>query len=319
MDNRLIETVDVEQHNAPLFIEANTLPVELQELERDHIIPVFVKDNEPLISHADFVNATGEVVCNLFQHEMRSLPQIRVSHPIKGRIPHAKDKPAKELEEWEKTLYYERMMFFFEIPSIMETIEGNQLSLCVGGVKSFSCDNLYNRKGADEHFTVFIGFQNRVCTNLCVWTDGLKLKFKVRNTTQLMQEIHQLIVQYRSENQLQLLRKLPEYVLTEHQFATLIGRCKLYQYLPIIQKKEIPTLSFGDAQISTIARDYYQDHHFSGGRDGTISLWNVYNLFTGANKSSYIDSFLSRSVNATELIQELAHNVENQTTSWFLN
>ena len=319
MDNQLIELLDVEQHTVPSFIEANTLPVQLREIEQNHIIPVFVKDNEPLISHSDFINATGEVVSNLFQHEMISLPQVRVSHPIKGRIPDAKDKPAKELQEWEKTLYYERMMFLFEIPTIMETIEGNHLSLSVGGVKSFSTDNLYNRKGSDEHFTLFIGFQNRVCTNLCVWTDGLKVKVKVKNSTQLMQEIHQLIVQFQMERQVELLRRLPQYELTEHQFATLIGRCKLYQYLSVVQKKEIQPLAFGDSQISTIARDYYHDQNFCGKSNGSISLWSVYNLFTGANKSSYIDSFLTRSANASEFVQELSYAVENQSTSWYLN
>lgn len=319
MDNQLIELLDVEQHTAPSFIEANTLSVQLREIEQNHIIPVFVKDNEPLISHSDFINAMGEVVSNLFQHEMISLPQVRVSHPIKGRIPDAKDKPARELHEWEKTLYYERMMFLFEIPTIMEIIEGNHLNLSVGGVKSFSTDNLYNRKGSDEHFTLFIGFQNKVCTNLCVWTDGLKAKVKVKNSTQLMQEIHQLIVQFQMDRQMKLLRRLPQYELTEHQFATLIGRCKLYQYLPVVQKKEIQPLAFGDSQISTIARDYYHDQNFCGRSNGSISLWNIYNLFTGANKSSYIDSFLTRSANASEFVEELSYAVENQTTSWYLN
>src|SRR5690606_10765697 len=42
------------------------------------------------------------------------------------------------------------------------------------GVKSYTRDNLYNRKGADQHFKFFIGFQNKVCTNLCIWTDGFQ-------------------------------------------------------------------------------------------------------------------------------------------------
>lgn len=134
-----------------------------------------------------------------------------------------------------------------------------------------------------------------------------------------MQEIHQLIVQFQMEHQMKLLRRLPQYELTEHQFATLIGRCKLYQYLPVVQKKEIQPLAFGDSQISTIARDYYHDQNFCGKSNGSISLWNVYNLFTGANKSSYIDSFLTRSANASEFVQELSYAVENQSTNWYLN
>ena len=32
-----------------------------------------------------------------------------------------------------------------------------------------------------------------------------------------------------------------------------------------------------------------------------LSMWKFYNLLTGSNKSSYIDSFLDRAYNATEL------------------
>src|SRR5580698_9288118 len=94
-------------------------------------------------------------------------PNYRLSHPIKGRIPEAKTKPAHLLEEHEKTLYYERMAFVVEIPSIKDEVDGSALSLTIGGVKSYSQDNLYGKKGSDEHFKIFIGFKNRVCTNLC--------------------------------------------------------------------------------------------------------------------------------------------------------
>ena len=111
------------------FIEANTIAVSPSELRRDHIIPVFVKDNEPLISQADFLAAASEAVSDLYRGEVVLKPQVRVSHPIKGRVPEAKEKPAAQLEDWEKTLYYERMMFVIEIPSIMDEIGGNALTL----------------------------------------------------------------------------------------------------------------------------------------------------------------------------------------------
>jgi len=45
------------------------------------------------------------------------------------------------LEE-DKTIYYERMMFCFEIPSIHEDIAGNRLNLTIGGVRSYNHENL---------------------------------------------------------------------------------------------------------------------------------------------------------------------------------
>ena len=71
------------------FIEANTIASSLREVQKDHIIPVFVKDNEPLISQADFIAATANIVTEIFNGETILEPSVRLSHPIKGRIPEA--------------------------------------------------------------------------------------------------------------------------------------------------------------------------------------------------------------------------------------
>lgn len=319
MDTLIIDNPVLQISATSSFIEANTIPLFLPEMEKNHLIPVFTKDNEPLISHADFIHVAEDVVSDFYKNEVITPANIRVSHPIKGRIPNAKDKPANQLEEWEKTIYYERMMFLIEIPSIRETIDGNVLNLTIGGVKSYAQDNLSNRKGSDEHFKLFIGFKNQVCTNLCVWTDGLKADVRVKNSEQLTRELQKLLINFMFDRQLELLRNFPNYSLSEHQFATLVGKCKLYQYLPIVARKEIPSLSFGDSQISTIAKDYYMDQSFCRSDDGSINLWKVYNLFTGANKSSYIDGFLPRSANASNFIYNLVDAFDNGNQSWFLN
>jgi hypothetical protein len=113
-------------------------------------------------------------------------------------VPEAKNKPANQLLEHEKTLYYERMAFVIEIPSISAEVDGNILSLSLGGVKAYNLDNLYNKKGTDEHFKVFIGFQNRVCTNLCVWTDGYKGDLKVTDFGMLKGVMQSLFQYYNS-------------------------------------------------------------------------------------------------------------------------
>ena len=59
----------------------------------------------------DFIDTTASLIADLFKHEQINAPQIRLSHPIKGRIPEAKNKSASELQEHEKTIYYERMAF----------------------------------------------------------------------------------------------------------------------------------------------------------------------------------------------------------------
>ena len=300
------------------FIEANTIVASLDEVRHQHLIPVFVKDNEPLISQGDFIGATIDAISDVFRGEHILTPQVRVSHPIKGRIPDAKGKPASQLQEWEKTLYYERLIFAIEIPSIQAMVGGNTLSLMVGGVKAYNLDNLYNRQGADEHFKVFIGFQNKVCTNTCVWTDGYLGDLRVKNLDQLRTAIYMMLRSYDQYNLLRRVQYWPEYNLTEQQFAQLLGRCRMYQHLPTGQKQHIPALLFGDTQLGAVCKDYYRDESFCRQDDGSINLWRLYNLFTGANKTSYIDTFLDRSVNALQFVEQVRAGLDGEGTNWYL-
>lgn len=303
----------------PNFITANTVESTFQEIKNNHIIPVFVKDNEPAISQAEFIEATYDVVKDFYSGEQLLKPTIRLSHPIKGRVPDAKDKPAMLLKENEKTIYYERMAFIIEIPSITDDIDGNRLSLTVGGVKGYNLDNLYNRKGADEHFKVFVGFKNRVCTNLCVWSDGYMSDLKVKSVSQLKACIYTMLQNYNTNYHLFHLKQLPNYQLTGQQFALLIGRCRMYQHLPNILKNEVAPLLFGDNQIGAVCRDYYSDESFCKDEGGDINLWKLYNLFTGVNKTTYIDSFLDRSVHAYGFIEQLKFGLDNKQSCWYLN
>lgn len=301
------------------FILANTVETHLEEIKQNHIIPVFTKDNEPLISHTDFIESAYAAVSDMFAGEEIEAPIIRLSHPIKGRIPEAKDKPANLLTEREKTIYYERMAFVVEVPSVYDYIDGNKLSLTIGGVKAYNQDNLYSRSICDQHFKVFIGFQNKVCTNLCVWTDGLMDNLKVKNINQLKAAIKTLIESYNQGFHLHHLKKLTEYSISEAQFAHMIGRCRMYQHLPQDLKAEIPPILFGDQQINSVVRDYYKDGSFCRNTAGDINLWRLFNLFTGANKSSYIDSYLERSVNAFQLVEQMRNALEAKEHSWYLN
>ena len=313
------EAVSNANSNERSFILANTIASTKDEIKTQHVIPVFIKDNEPVISHFDFIDVMQEASHEIFAGESILNPAIRLSHPIKGRVPEAKSKPAKELLEHEKTIYYERIAFTIEIASVQEQVAGNMLKLTVGGVKSYQQDNLYNKKGVGEHFKIFIGFQNVVCTNLCVWTDGFAHDVRVNSVAQLKQSILELFYRYDMNHHINFLHSLDQYELTERQFAQLIGRCKLYQCLSPAQRNGLPELHFGDSQLSTVAKDYYRDASFCRSENGNINLWRLYNLFTGANKSSYIDTFLDRNANATDFISNIKNALVHRQHNWFLN
>jgi hypothetical protein len=300
------------------FIQANTVESTMMEIKNKHVIPVFIKDNEPVISHADFIESTIDVIHSVYSHETILQPAIRLSHPIKGRIPDAKDKPASALMEHEKTLYFERMAFIIEVPTIHDDIDGNRLSLTIGGIKAYNLDNLYNKKGADEHFKIFIGFKNKVCTNLCVSSDGFMDDLKVRSIGQLKASVKTLLEGYNAAYHIHSLRQLNDYSLTELQFAQLVGRCRMYNHLPNQMKNEIAPLELSDTQLGAVVRDYYRDESFSRDSDGQINLWRLYNLFTGTNKSSYIDTFVNRSVNAFHFVENIKCALQKKETNWYL-
>jgi hypothetical protein len=89
--------------------------------------------------------------------------------------------------------------------------------------------------------------------------------------------------------------------------------------MPDNMKLDIPEMRLGDAQINSVCKDYYTDNSFRCNPDGSINLWRLYNLFTGANRSSYIDLFLDRSANAYNLAKELMSALQNKSACWFLN
>lgn len=301
------------------FIEANTKAVSMSHLENECVIPVFSKDNEVTISHQHFIEAVYNAAVSVFPREKVSSPQIRVSHIIKGRIPEAIHKPVSQLLESDKTIYYERMMFCFEIPSFYEDIAGSRLNLTIGGVRAYNHENLYSKKTA-EKFKIFIGFKNMVCCNLCVSTDGFKAELKALSLHDLHHSAKQLFYEYDATNHLYQMESLKDSYMSESQFAQFLGKGRMYQYLPASQKKLLPSMLMTDTQIGIVAKSYYTDENFCKPSDEKeISMWKVFNLLTGANKSSYIDNFLDRAANATLLAKGLEQALVGESQySWFL-
>ncbi|WP_299528409.1 DUF3871 family protein [uncultured Lutibacter sp.] len=303
--------------NSNHFIEANTQQVTFAHLKQDCTIPVFAKDNETTIPHFEFIDAVRETAQQLFPEEMVTMPNIRTSHVIKGRIPSAIGKPAKELFEHEKTIYYERIAFMVEIPHINAYIDNQKLNLTIGGVRSYSEQNLFSKKSI-EKFKIFIGFKNMVCCNLCIATDGLKDDLRVSSIEELKSKSRDLFLSYNQEEHIDTMRQLQGYTINQQQFAHLVGKMKLYQHLDKQQKQQLFDLKITDSQINTIIKNYVDDAHFGADDYGYINLWNLYNLFTESSKSNYIDHFLSRNCNTYEFINHLGRSLQNQEDNYFL-
>lgn len=314
-----VEDIEPMQESSDIhFMAANTMPVRIEELQKKHTIPVFAKDNESTISHQEFIETVAYVTDQIFGGETILKPAVRVSHPIKGRIPSAVGKPAKELLENEKTIYFERMAFAMELPSINGNIGGNDLNLTVGGVRAYNMTNLHSRK-SEEHFKLFIGFQNKVCTNLCVSTDGFLSDVKVRTVAELAKAAYNLFGEFNVYRGIDVLNNLPGTMITESQFAQIVGRARLYQNMPYKHRKDIPAFPLMDSQVNLVVKDYYSDESFCRNDLGNINLWKLMNLFTGANKMSYIDTFLDRGVGCQQFVYGLYQAIGENKHHWFVS
>lgn len=307
-------------HSQSGFIEANTVPMQLEEIRDRHIIPVFLKDNEPTISQVEFVEVLTEAAREVFGISALPSPQLRVSHPIKGRVYEARHKKASDLMDNEKTIYYERMAMLITIPGFTEEINGNTLELNIGGVKAYNLDNLNSTKGSKEHFKFFVGFKNMVCTNLCISTDGAKMDCQARSLDELYAAALDLFRNYNAGFHMDAINGLTDYSLTEKQFAQIVGKSRLYQYLPKEEKQQIPELLINDTMISKVADCYFSDKNFNRSGNGEIDLWRFYNLLTGAVKSSYIDRFIEREVNSFDFTLQIKEALDRGPGNfWYLN
>lgn len=300
------------------ILSGNTSTVTLEELREKSIIPNFSKDNESTISHPEFIHAVADIVMKCMPRETILEPAVKVSHPIKGRVPEAMGKPVEELLESDKTIYYERMAFMMEVPTIYDTVGGNHLSLSIGGVRAYNHENLYGKK-TEEHFKVFIGFKNHVCINLCISTNGFKSEIRARTIPELMEQVYKLISGFQVEKNLQQMKQFLGYAIRENQFAQLVGKARMYPYLPKSMKEEIHELQLGDSQVNLVVKDYYKSKSFCRNADGEIDLWRLYNLFTGASKTNYIDTFLDRTVNAHSFVSQVKDSMEHLNDFWYIN
>ena len=114
------------------------------------------------------------------------------------------------------------------------------------------------------------------------------------------------------------MERMSKFQLNESEFAHLVGKMRMYSHLDKNEKNDKQKLAISDHQIGTVVKNYFEDENFSKGINGVINLWQIYNLMTDANKSSYIDSNFERNVNAFEFINGLATSIQNKSNNWFL-
>lgn len=323
-DKDIIEAEVIEDEewgdNHPNFIESNTQAITLEELTNKNIIPTFC-DNTLTISHQNFIGSVVEVAKKVFGE--LTVPELRVSHPIIGRVPSAQHKKASELRDDEKTTFYQRMAFCAHVKNLTRTINGETVHLCIGGVRAYNEDKLYNRQSAMK-FKIFAGWKIRVCSNLMLTCDGNSGTIECLTEADIMQKSLELFTAFNphKEDTLRLLENLSSTAISEEQFCQIIGRMRLYQFLPLAEQKQLPPLTIGDQAVNAMVKNYISNPNFGKKEGEEFTTWNLMQLANEAVKQSYIDKWLDRNQNCTDFaigIQKALNGEDTEGYSWFLN
>lgn len=316
-----LHDTNLEQH--PNFIEGPSHEVSMEELTHHNIIPTFA-DNSLTISHQKFIETTRKAAEVIFGSGNVTGAENRCSHPIIGRTPGAQHKKASELRDDEKTLFYQRLAWIAHITTLTSSINGQQVSLTIGGTRSYSEDKLYARQNP-QHFRVFIGFRVRVCSNMMLTTDGISDTMLCMTEMDVFQKAFELFNRFNEvkESTLYNLEALNNTWLTQEQFCKIIGRLRLYQALPNTQQKQLPQILLGDSVVNAATKEYIKNPNFGmGDSDGSISCWQLMQLLNEAVKNSYSDLWIDRNANCTTFatgISNALNGNDSQGYSWFLN
>ena len=307
----------------PNFIEGPSHEVTMEELTYKNIIPTFC-DNTLTISHQKFIETTRKAAEVIFGGGNVTVAETRCSHPIIGRIPSAQHKKASELRDDEKTLFYQRLAWIAHITTLTSSINGQSVSLTIGGTRSYSEDKLYARQNP-QHFRVFIGFRVRVCSNMMLTCDGVSDNLLCMTEADIFQKALKLFSRFNEvkESTLYNLQALNNTWLTQEQFCKIIGRLRLYQALPNTQQKQLPQILLGDSVVNAATKQYITNPNFGmGDSDGSISCWQLMQLLNEAVKQSYSDLWIARNANCTTFatgISNALNGNDSQGYDWFLN
>lgn len=319
IEAEVINPEEWEASEHPNFIESNTQAITLEELTNRNIIPTF-SDNTLTISHQNFIGTTVRVAEQVFG-ELTSV-EIRVSHPIIGRIPSAQHKKANELLDSEKTVFYQRLAWCCHVKNLIRSINGQTVHLCIGGVRAYNEDKLYNRQSPMK-FKIFVGWQVRVCSNLMLTCDGNSGTIECLTEADIMQKSLELFSTFNphKEETLSLLENLNNTPISETQFCNIIGRLRLLQNLPVTEQKLHPSVTIGDQAVNAMVKNYVSDPNFGKKEGEPYTCWNLMQNANESVKQAYIDRWLDRNQNCTDFaigIQKALTGNDTDGYDWFL-
>ena len=299
VSDQLLNFEGASEHNTeaehPNFLESSTNAISLSDLATKCIVPTF-SDSTLTISHQSAIASVYKAAEAIFGE--LTTPEIRVSHAINGRVASALHKPAKDLTDEEKTLFYQRMAFIAHVKSLTRIVAGSEVHLCIGMCRCYNEDKLYSRK-SPEKMKIFCGWTVSVCSNLCLTCDGNSGTVECLTEADIYQKAFSLFSGFNPEKEdtLRLLENLNN-------------------------TKTLPVIEIGDQAANAAVRGFVSNPNF-GLKEGesSISTWSALQLFNEAIKQTVIDRWLDRNQNCTDFVLGIQKALQGEDTegySWFL-
>ena len=311
------EEISGEEH--PNFIESNSMGISIDAL-RTNLVPTFA-DSSLTIAHQNAIASVYSAAEAVYGE--LTLPEVRVSHAINGRVASALHKPAKDLTDEEKTIFYQRLAFVAHVKSLTRIVAGQPVELTIGMCRAYNEDKLYSRK-SPEKFKIFVGWKVRVCSNLCLTCNGNSGTVECLTEADVYQKAYQLFRRFdpEKEDTLQLIENLNNTRVSESQFCYIIGRLRLYQALPTEVRKTLPMIDIGDQAVNAAVRGFVSNPNFGLKEgEGSITTFSMLQLFNEAIKQAQIDKWLDRNQNCTDFllgIQRALLGTDTEGYGWFL-
>jgi hypothetical protein len=283
-------------------------------------VPTF-SDNSLTIAHQNAIAAVYKAAEDVFGE--LTPPECRVSHAINGRVASAIHKPAKDLTDEEKTIFYQRLAFVAHVKSLTRNVAGQPLELTIGMCRAYNEDKLYSRK-SPEKMKIFVGWKVRVCSNLCLTCNGNSGTVEVLTEADVYQKAYQLFRRFdpEKEDTLRLIENLHNTRVSESQFCYIIGRLRLYQALPTEVQRTLPTIEIGDQAVNAAVRGFVSNPNFGLKEgEGSITTFDMLQLLNESIKQTYIDKWVDRNQNCTDFaigIQKALLGNDSEGYSWFL-
>jgi len=305
----------------PNFIESNTQGISFEELTEKNVIPTFA-DGTLTLSSGSIIKATMKAAEEVYG-ELTPV-EIRVSHRIQGRRKEAQNKPASELQDEDITTFWQRMAFICHVKTLVRTINGVEVHLCIGGTRSYSEDKLFG-KPTPSKMKLFVGWFVKLCSNGCLTCDGNSGTIECLTEADVYEKALALFHGFNpeKENALAMLENLGTTYISEQEFCNIIGRLRLYQALPAAEQNVLPKVIFGDQAANKIVQSYVSNPNF-GLKEGadSISLWQLLQLANEAVKQgAYINDWQIRNQNCTDFvlgIQKAILGEDQEGYDWFL-